>query len=150
MGFWQAFQILMTAITPIILALIAYAESRQKKKSSETKALEDQLAAERQKIKDQEEKDRNEKISKISEGLDDLKTEVSTIGEAQSEMKDQVEKVVKLTQYSLEFSTEINNALLNLSERIIDESSDDALRKTMQEHRRRTDELSKKLYEITF
>lgn len=146
----QLLQIVLSSFSSIIVAAFGVIAVKKEKQSKKEKDLETQLIAEKEKSQKAAEEKRDRKLDNISNGFDKLSKDVVGMREDQEEMKDQLKRVANMTEYSLKFSTEINNALLCLSDRIIDESSDDALRKTMQQHRKTTSDLLQKLYEVTF
>ena len=146
----EVFQIVMTSLTAIFVAIIGgwftYREARDKK----IKKLEAEAQAIKEAAKLAEEEKRDRKLTNIESGFKQIQTDISTITNEQQSIKEELIKVSHLSKYNLEYTQEINNALLSLSERIIDTESDEALRKVMQEHREKTSEIQKRLFEVTF
>ena len=91
-----------------------------------------------------------QKLEKVAQSVNKIETEITEIKQNQSEMKKQIDRVAQVTTFNLNFSNEINAALEVLGDSIIDQSADENLRKAMQDHRNRTTELRKQLYETTF
>lgn len=139
------FSAIVTSITAIIVALIGAWQM----KDSKTRKLEAEIAAAKEKEKAEEEKKIENKINNIAENVNSMQASINEITTEQKSIKEELVRVTHLTKYNLEYSQEINNALVNLSERIIDEESDELLRKVMKDHRDKTTELQKKLFEIT-
>lgn len=150
MDFMQLFQILMTAATTVIVAIIGAHSAKKEARDKETRDLEAKLRAEREKAAKEVEAKRDKQLSGISHNVESLKKEVSEVKENQKTMDERLERVADLTEYNLKFSTAINEALITLSEQIIDDQSDEVLRKTLQTHRSKTNSLNEKLYNITF
>lgn len=146
----ELFGIIMTSLTTIIVAIIGGYFARKELKDAKIKKLEDKIRTDKEEKMAADDAARDQKLSEIATGLGDVKQEVSNISTKQGEIEQELKKVNQLTRYNLEYTSEINSALINLSERIIDSESDDVLRKVMQEHRNKTDDLQKKLFEITY
>lgn len=139
----------MACITTVLTTVITVIFTRKELRDAKIKKLEDEAAkAEKNKLAE-EAKARDAKLNEINSGLTDVKQDISNISDKQRDIEQELKKVNQLTKYNLEFTSEINNALINLSERIIDEESDDVMRKVMQNHRDKTTDLQKKLFEIT-
>ena len=136
-------------ITTILCTVITAIIARKEIKDAKIKKLEDEAAKTKEEKIAADDKARDEKLAEIATGLTDVKQDITNIGAKQKDIEQELKKVNMLTKYNLEFTSEINNALINLSERIIDEESDDVMRKVMQNHRDKTTELQKKLFEIT-
>ena len=136
---------LLSSLTTIIVAIIGAWQLKDKK----TKKLEEEIAAAKAKVKEEEEAKLKNKIDTIADNVSSMQDNINLITNEQKDIKEELVRVTHLTKYNLEYTQEINNALINLSERIIDEDSDDLLRKVMKEHREKTSELQKKLFEIT-
>lgn len=145
----ELFGIIMSSLTAVIVAIIGGYFARKELKDAKIKKLEEKIKADKEQKLAADDAARDQKLSEIANGLSDVKQEVSNISTKQEDIEQELKKVNQLTRYNLEFTTEINSALINLSERIIDSESDDVLRKVMQEHRSKTDELQKKLFEVT-
>lgn len=143
------FEIILTSLTAIIVAIIGGYFARKEIKDAKIKKLEDKIKADKEAKMAADDAARDEKLTDIASGLSDVKQEVSNISDKQKDIEQELKKVNQLTRYNLEYTSEINSALINLSERIIDSESDDVLRKVMQDHRNKTDELQKKLFEVT-
>jgi len=146
----ELFQIILSALTPIVVAILGIVSAKKEAENKKIADLEKKLHIQEAEERKETERERDEKLTKISEEFTEIKQDIKHISSEQQSIKEQVRKVEKLSEYNLEFSTEINNALMNLSDRIIDEKSDDVLRKDMQEHRKATAALSKKLYDFEF
>lgn len=146
----ELFGIIMSSLTAVIVAIIGGYFARKELKDAKIKKLEEKIKADKEQKLAADDAARDQKLSEIASGLSDVKQEVSNISTKQEDIEQELKKVNQLTRYNLEYTTEINSALINLSERIIDSESDDVLRKVMQEHRSKTDELQKKLFEITY
>ena len=136
-------------ITTLLTTVITVIFTRKELRDAKVKKLEEEAAKTKENEIAAENKARDEKLTEIATGLSDVQQNISDISDKQKDIEQELKKVNMLTKYNLEFTSEINNALINLSERIIDEESDDVMRKVMQNHRDKTSELQKKLFEIT-
>lgn len=136
-------------ITTLLTTIITVIFTRKELRDAKVKKLEEEAAKTKENKIAAEDKARDEKLAEIATGLSDVQQNISDISDKQKDIEQELKKVNMLTKYNLEFTSEINNALINLSERIIDEESDDVMRKVMQNHRDKTSELQKKLFEIT-
>lgn len=148
--FIQILSILLTAATTIIVALIQFRSKKKDKQDEENAAIRAELEEEREKARKAAEERQEQRLENVCKSVSEMQTELTEIKRDQDEIKQQITQVAKLTNYNLSFSNEINNALLNLGDALIDQTADETLRKSMQDHREKTAELQKQLYETTF
>ena len=142
------FQTVMSFITAICVAVIGYLANKSEKANKRREAEEADYKAKLNEVQKSEESRRKSEMSKVTETLEDLKQSVDDIQDEQKSIHKSIDRLGTLTQYTLEYSNEINNALMNLGECIINQESPTAIRAQMQAHRDRANELSKKLYDI--
>lgn len=149
-NFIQILSIILTAATTIIVAIIQVRSNKKEKQDKENAAIRAELEEEREKSRKAAEERQERKLENVVKSVDKMQTELTDIKRDQDEIKQQITQVAKLTNYNLSFSNEINNALLTLGDALIDQTADESLRKSMQDHRDKTVELQKQLYETTF
>lgn len=147
----QIFSIVASSLTAIIVAAFGVLTARKEKHDKQYRKLREELDEQKRLATEKEREEREEEIRSLSKRVDDLTKQVTMMNESLESSVRNIENISKLTKYSLEFSSEINNVLMVLSETIVSShpNNKSALSKQMKEHRSRTQELMKNLYQIT-
>ena len=146
----QVLSLILTAATAIIVALIQAKSNKKEKQDAENAAIKAELDEEREKSRKAAEERQEKRLENVASSVEKMQVELTDIKRDQDEIKQQITQVARLTNYNLSYSNEINNALLTLADCLIDQTADEGLRKSIQDHRENTAELQKKLFETTF
>lgn len=147
----QIFSIIASSVTAIVVAIFGVISARKERHDKQYRKLREELEEQKRIAAEKERQEREAEIENLSKRVEDLSKQVSQMNESLSESVRNIENISKLTKHSLEFSNEINNVLMVLSETIIAShpNNKNVLRKQMKEHRTRTKELMNNLYQIT-
>lgn len=147
----QIFSIIASSVTAIVVAIFGVISARKERHDKQYRKLREELEEQKRIAAEKERQEREAEIENLSKRVDELSKIVTKMNESLSESVQTIDTISKLTKHSLEFSNEINNVLMVLSETIIASHPNDksALRNQMKEHRARTKELMNNLYQIT-
>ena len=148
-AFIQILSIVLTAATTIIVAVVQVRASKKEKENKETQRLQAEINKQKEDTRHAAELRQQKQLESVAKSVNKIEEEVKGIKQDQEEMKQQLDRVVQVSLFNVQFSNEINTALGVLSDSIIDQTADETLRKSMQEHRKRTAKLQTSLYETT-
>ena len=147
----QIFSIIASSVTAIVVAVFGVISARKERHDKQYRKLREELEEQKRIAAEKERQEREAEIENLSKRVDELSKIVTKMNEKLSESVQTIDTISKLTKHSLEFSNEINNVLMVLSETIIASHPNDksVLRKQMKDHRTRTKELMNNLYQIS-
>lgn len=148
-AFIQILSIVLTAATTIIVAVVQVRASKKEKENKETQRLQAEINKQKEDTRHAAELRQEKQLESVAKSVNKIEDEISGIKQDQEVMKQQLDRVVQVSLFNVQFSNEINTALGVLSDSIIDQTADETLRKSMQEHRKRTAALQTSLYETT-
>lgn len=148
-AFIQILSIVLTAATTIIVAVVQVRASKKEKENKETQRLQAEINKQKEDTRHAAEIRQEKQLESVAKSVNKIEEEITGIKQDQEVMKQQLDRVVQVSLFNVQFSNEINTALGVLSDSIIDQTADETLRKSMQEHRKRTAELQTSLYETT-
>lgn len=142
----------------VVVAYIGYLSNKRERRDKERDAenqkyieLQKQLEEEREKNYKKEETERNEEIKKIHDQLEMLTKNVDEMRDELNANAEAVTKLSKVSSVTLEYTSEMNEALLILASYLTADTPDKTQLSTqVQKHQHKTNEIANKLYQFNF
>lgn len=133
MTFLEIFQIIMTCISPIIIAWFGYSASKNEKQTKKYMESQEQLKQANDKLKDKEKKELQEHFNKLDNSITSLKNQVNKL-EASiskiSEIDKRIEGLVEMSNVNFEFCNSLSAVISSIGNAL--DSSDVINSETLQ------------------
>lgn len=147
----EIFSIVMSFLSTIIVAWLGFLSVKREKADKAYRELQDELTAAKDAVQKKEETARSDEIKKIIKQLEIVTEDVKDMKERVDDTVRAVETVTNLSQFNLEYTAEINNALIILGSHMMVENPDrELLRKQLMEHQSKTSSITSKFYQTSF
>lgn len=142
---------IISFLSATVVAYFGYLSAKREKADKEYRSLQEQLSLEKQKAEDKEKEEQIEEMSRISDQLQNLSNTVDGMKNHLEEIDNTVNHISALSKFNVEYSAEINNALLLLGSSMIAENPDrSAVSKQLMEHQTKTNKMQSAFFKMDF
>lgn len=150
----EVFEIVITCLSPIIVAIIGCMQARRDKADKKYRELREQYDREKE---DREAKEKEESDMALEEIKNSIKTMSDEIAELKiaskhQEINDELKALVKATTYNFEYSQSLSNVIdaIGTALQQSDNIPHDEINKAIEKHRETDQDLKTKLYKALY
>lgn len=143
---------IITCISPILCAIIAWNSTTTTKKTKEYMELQSKYNKELEEKKARESKEQRDAMARMQQDIANVSKKVDELAQAFSmeDLHDKLEHLTAMSQLNFEYSQSLSSVICSIGDCIerADMAKSDDISKEMAEHRKRESEFAKRLTKI--